>query len=63
MFYFFKKPKFIKEYMHHNIKGEHSVKNIIFDKFFEKIYHIYLIFPSFVTGNLFLSNPAIYINI
>ena len=25
----FQEPKFIKEYMHHNLKGQHSVNNIL----------------------------------
>ena len=49
--------------MHHNVKGQHSVKNIIFSYFFPKINHIYLIFRSFVAEILFLSTPAIYITI
>ena len=41
--------------MHHNVKGQQC--------HFPKINHIYLIFPSFVAGNLFLSTPSIYIAI
>ena len=31
MLNFFEEPKFIKEYIHHNVKGHQSVKNIIFN--------------------------------
>ena len=63
MLNFFEEPKFIKEYIHHNVKGHQKCQKYHFQLIFLKINHIYLILTSFVARNLFLSTHSIYITI